>query len=160
MKKFITCLYSFILAICSMFLLTSCGNDNTSPNSPNPIDYKVGHELTVYPDCSFNYKVTDACVVNVSNISVVLTQKNEIAANDTLTEPFYPCVYHISAKGSTDPQFAGKTIYIRLTVSEMYKQFYYYSAIIEPDGTINWEYDQTTWTSVTQVFFYDVTFVL
>ncbi len=160
MKKFLFCLCSLVLTICATCLLTACDNDKATQSSSNPINYEIGYELTVYPDCDFNYKVNDECLVHVSDISVVLAQKNEIAKNDTLTEPFYPCVYHISAKGSTDAKFAGKTIYIRLTVSEMYQQFYYYSAIIEADGTINWEYDQTTWTSITQVYFHDVTFVL
>ena len=162
MKRFLCAVVSSVLCMtflaCTMFALAGCGAQETNNDDASLNEYNIGDQLDVYPNCKFNYQVNDDCVVVVNSIKVTLAQKNVIEANETVLEPYYPYVFHVYANGYTDKKFAGKTIYLLVIVEEMYKQFFYYEATIENDGSIIWEYDQQTWTSATKVFFHSITF--
>lgn len=157
LKKFSVVMVSAVMC-CSLLAFVGCDAQNKNESSIQSDKYDIGYKLDVYPSCKFNYKVDEDCVVTINNITVTLTQKNEIKEGETVLEPYYPYVFHVYANGSTDRKFAGKKIYLLVIIEEMYKQFYYYDTTIEQDGSITWEYDQTTWTSVTRVLFHSVSF--
>ncbi|MCD8372956.1 MAG: hypothetical protein LUD27_06630 [Clostridia bacterium] len=85
MKKFIC------TALCSLIALSAVPLASCSNNSGliNLADCEIGYELPVYPDCEFDYKIDDDCVVHISEIKAVLTAKNEINEGDVIEDEFY-----------------------------------------------------------------------
>ncbi|MCD7729810.1 MAG: hypothetical protein LUI60_07910 [Clostridia bacterium] len=76
--------------------------DNTENNSAqltNLENYEVGDSLPVYPTCEFDYKVSDDCVVHISEIKAVLTAKNEINEGDLIEGDWYPYIVTITTTG-------------------------------------------------------------
>lgn len=158
MKKFFVSILCVVMVVCSTFGLSACKNNDNSSSDVSFENINIGYNLPIYPTCEFNYKVSDDCTVHIDNIKIELTGKNVVNSDDTLSSPYYPYVFHVSASGSTDAKHAGKKIYLRLVVEEMYQQMYYYETVIAADGSIQWEYDQTNWTSATRVYFHYIAF--
>ena len=154
MKKMYVVLLSVVICL-SCICFVGCGDKDEIPSFE---EVQPGYFLTVYPDYEFDYVVSDDCTVHIKEIKIELTQKRLIEPNSTLTSPYEPYVFHISAKGFTDEKFANKKIYLRLINEQTYKTFYYYDAIIQPDGSIYWDYDQGGWYSLENVYFGYVSF--
>lgn len=155
MKKILSLVLCFVFCLPFSFLV---GCTNTSNKSHSFYETKIGYKLNVYPEIEFDYIVDDTCTVHVKDIQVELIKKNEIHENDTLTEPYHPYTFLVTAHGTTDSKHAGKTIYLHLFIEKKNNQLYYYPTTIANDGSICWEYEQETWNGITDVYFYDCSF--
>lgn len=147
-----------IATILGLICLTSvtalgCASDNEEPvHEFYTNDIQVGDELLVYPDYDFYYKVNDEMTVHITEISVTLTEINTIEQGETLEEEFYPYVFTIRATGETDAKFAGTKINLYL-LQDYSSTRYYYTSNVDEFGNINWEYRQTRWNKVVQIYF-------
>jgi uncharacterized protein YxeA len=156
-KKIIAVL--LCLLCLSPFAISGCNKNNSNTDSQiiDLANCEIGYELPVYPECEFNYKINEECTVHVKSIKATLIQKNTISENDTLDSEFHPYIIHISAIGSTDMKFEGKELRLNLRIDKNFKTQYYYLATVNNNGIINWEYDQTDWSSYTKILFESIT---
>ena len=157
MKKLFVAFISAVLCF-SLFAFVGCDEGSAAASFE---EIEVGYNLPVYPDFEFDYKVSDDCIVHINKIKIELTDKNIIEPNETVSSPYWPYIFHVSASGSTDAKYAGKTIYLILINKSVYRTQFYYETTIGDDGSIYWDYDQAgtqSWTLPTKIYFHMVTF--
>ncbi|MDE7209496.1 MAG: hypothetical protein K2O31_06390 [Clostridia bacterium] len=152
MKKFFVLI---VLTIVCIFCFVGCVNTPDSPNTSTDLgNYEVGYKLDVYPNIEFNYKINDDFIVHISNISVTFVEKNEIKANDTIENSFYPYVTRLEVSGHTNTDHSGKCINIRL-ISDA--NSYSCNATINEDGTFYGYKDLFALRKANTLYFYQIT---
>ncbi len=154
MKK-LSCLVCALLLVCTIFSLVACTYDNDVTVEHNEYTYnnekakyKVGDQISVYPDCEFNYVDTQNSgkptekkyTFHIQSISVTLVSINEITENMTLEAPFHTYTVQLEGKAKIDPSlYSGEGMRATLTLSltETTETISSY-AYVNEDGTIVW----------------------
>ncbi len=137
MKKFIVTVLCAVVTLCSISF-AACSSSSDS-GLINLADCEIGYELPVYPDCEFDYKVDDDCVVHISEIKAVLTAKNEINAGDLVEDKFYRYEITLSANGYTNNNAKSEyTINITYGIFDPTEVFMM-TAETQSDNSLQWE---------------------
>lgn len=157
MKKLFVALISTVLCF-SLFAFAGCENNHTQVETPNLSECDIGFQVPIYPSFEFDYQVNNECLVHISSITMTLVEKNYLQQGELVTGDFQPFVFELNAIGKTEERFAGEKIYIQLQAEEQYKTQYFYSAIVNGDGTIAWEELQYGWCSINKLYFFNITF--
>lgn len=154
MKKFIVSAVCAVVALCSIPFAACSSSENNG--LINLADCEIGYELPVYPDCEFDYKVDDDCVVHISEIKAVLTAKNEINEGDLVEKDYYYYRYIITAnvKGYLSSEYnSNSSLYLSLICPPSDGAFGK-TATADSNNNIEWEIE----TKVLTQFIYNIQF--
>lgn len=141
MKKFIVSAICAAVALCSISF-SACSDNTADSNSGliNLADCEIGYELPVYPDCEFDYKVSDDCTVHISEIKAVLTAKNEINEGDFIEENFYRYEITLRATGkvTTTTNKTEYTLHLSYGILDP-SSVYMITAYCDSSNSLAWE---------------------
>lgn len=116
MKKISLVLLSLVICF-TLFAFVGCG-ENTTGNAIDLASLTEGAELSVYPECEFDYKYVkgnNEYAFHISSISAKLTKKNSIKAGDVIEDNFYRYEITLTASGYTDASLTGQDFYLSLS---------------------------------------------
>lgn len=175
MKKFVLILLIGLLCL-PVLTFAACAEPADDPYDLSTKE--IGYEIPVYPDCEFSYAVewTDvtyvmdeaaaifidiieeekSCVINITDISVVLTEKNEISPDKTIEEGFYPYTVKVTLKGSAPSEYAGLKIKVALADSFGGASFVCDAIPIQADGSISLSEDLEIGVTTPHLYFRDI----
>lgn len=136
MKKVLCVILSLC---CALFVFAGCNNSSSEMIYLDKCN--VGDSIPVYPSSTFTYKIVrqpaEDIDIEISDIKVILKQKNEIKSGDIITGNFAPYVLTLYAKGKADKKFSNANVSISILGGASLTA----TNTIKEDGTITWEQD-------------------